>query len=151
MLKYTLSISSPEDGNGLIYELNDNYLLGRNPPVSSINTIAIINKFVSKTHCTLILMPPDDEHHFSYYVVKDGNIFTGDKSTNGTWVNGLRIAHDSEEKQDALWLTSVELRHRDIITFGSSKAPKAIFEIQGEEEQEKDATSTSPFPTEIDI
>lgn len=149
MLKYTLSILPPGGENIAIHELNDNYLIGRNPPSTAINSIVIPNGFVSKTHCTLILMPPDDEHHFSYYVLKDGNIFTGDRSTNGTWVNGLRIANELEEQQNGLWLTSIELRHQDVITFGGSKAPKAVFGIEGIEEVEGDGTGT--FSAEIDI
>lgn len=149
MLKYNLVVRSPQNEDIATYELNDNYLIGRNPPDSIINSIVIVNKFISKTHCTLILMPPDDEHHFPHYVIKDGNIFTGDRSTNGTWVNGLKIVSDSEEQVDGLYLTSIELRHQDVITFGSNQAPKAIFEVVGIEEQGKDATGT--FSAETDI
>ena len=150
MLKYTLSIWLPDEISSVVYELNDNYLAGRNPPGDSIiNRLFISNKFISKVHFSLILMPPDDGHHFGHYAIKDGNIFTGDRSTNGTWVNGLRIAHESEEHKNELYITNVELRHQDIITFGSTKAPKAIFEILRAEEQELDATSG--FSAEIDF
>jgi pSer/pThr/pTyr-binding forkhead associated (FHA) protein len=139
MLEYTLSVWIPDVPSVAIYKLSDNYLIGRHTSCD----IVIPNRFVSGTHCTLILMPPNEEHHYSYYLIKDGNVFANTSSTNGTWVNGMRIANESKE---GLCVTNVELRHQDIITFGGNKSPKATFEIKGLEGDE-----TGTFSAEIDI
>ena len=139
ILIYTLSVQMPETNTpASTYELDGNYLIGR----SSFCDIVIPNKFVSGVHCTLILMPPDSEHHFFYYVIKDGNIYTGDRSLNGTWVNGLQVVSEFEHKRNQLSITSVELRHEDVIAFGGKQAPKAVFKVQDLEGLEGDETGT---------
>ena len=86
------------------------YTLGR----STNCDILVLDKYVSRWHCTLVLMPPDRNNSIPCYSIFDGLLMTGAKSTGGTWVNGCKI-------------TSAQLRHQDVITFGSRSYPKVIF------------------------
>lgn len=86
------------------------YVLGRNRSCD----ILILDKHVSRWHCTLVLMPPDKDSPIPYYLMVDGILMTGTKSTGGIWVNGWRV-------------NNIKLNHQDAITFGSRPYPKAIF------------------------
>ncbi len=92
------------------YSLDTNITMGRQPTCD----IHLSVKFISRIHCTLILMPPELGNERPYYLIKDGCVF-GDKSANGTWVNEERI-------------NQKKLNHQDVITFGINlEYPKAIF------------------------
>lgn len=106
---YSLTVSLHE-GTTTKYPLQSSCTIGRH----STCGVQLSSKFISRVHATLILMPPDLESDRSYYVIKDGHIM-GEKSINGTWVNGEAIAR----------LT--KLKHQDVITFGTSEYPRAIF------------------------
>jgi pSer/pThr/pTyr-binding forkhead associated (FHA) protein len=86
------------------------YRLGRN----STCDILVLDKYISRYHCTLVLMPPDKDNVAPYYSIIDGMLMTGTKSTGGTWVNGRKV-------------NNFKLNHQDVITFGSRPYPKIIF------------------------
>lgn len=87
------------------------YVIGRH----SSCDIVIPNKSISRFHCSLILMG-GDKNCKPFYVLKDGRI-CGDKSSNGTWVNGTKIG-------------THQLNCFDLISFSSSKEyPNFIFEV----------------------
>jgi pSer/pThr/pTyr-binding forkhead associated (FHA) protein len=99
------------------------YIIGRH---SSCN-ILILDKFVSRWHCTLVLMPPDKYCRVPYYSLMDGLVM-GEKSGNGTWVNGKIINYAS-------------LKHQDTITFGNPQEyPYAVFTTDSLEEKPDDGT-----------
>jgi pSer/pThr/pTyr-binding forkhead associated (FHA) protein len=99
---------------------NSIYLIGRN----SNCAITVIDPRVSRVHCCLILMPPDFFSPYPYYVLKDGGL-NGDKSANGTWVNGQNIINKI-----------FPLNNHDELTFGQGLYyPKVFFSIETEAEE----------------
>lgn len=67
-------------------------------------------------------MPPDFYSEDPYYVIKDGSL-NGDRSANGTWINGLNIVSKI-----------FPLTNQDELTFGQGLYyPKIIFSIDIEE------------------
>lgn len=87
------------------------YTLGRQ---SSCDISLTGNKFISRVHCTLVVVEEDSQ---TFCLLIDGSLVTGDRSFNGTWVNGQQI-------------TSHKLSHQDVITFGQSSAfPHITFYI----------------------
>lgn len=107
------------------------YLVGR----SSLCDICIIDPKISRVHCTLILMPGDDEtSEEPYYLIKDGNLL-GDLSANGVYLNGSKVKIQ-------------KLNHQDEITFWENISyPKLIFNCTYEEDIEKQ-TLSSPYDQE---
>lgn len=84
--------------------------------------ILVLDRYVSRQHCTLILLPPDKNNLTPYYSIVDGVLMaTHSKSTNGTWINGKKITN----------LT--QLNHQDTITFGPYEYPKAVFTADNSE------------------
>lgn len=82
---------------------------GRNCDISITN-----HNFISRIHCTVVVAEVDSN---PYCLLIDGDLVSGDRSLNGTWVNGQQI-------------TSTKLNHQDIITFGqNSTLPKITFYI----------------------
>lgn len=65
------------------FEANSSITVGR----SSSCDIVLLYKFISRIHCTLVLMYEDRKF---YYLLFDGEIL-GKKSTYGTWVNKEKI------------------------------------------------------------
>jgi pSer/pThr/pTyr-binding forkhead associated (FHA) protein len=107
---YSLAIHLAE-GLTTKHQLETNCIIGRH----SSCKIYLPIRFISRHHCTLILMPPDAEHELPYYLIRDGHIL-GEQSANGTWVNGQSV------------LKLVELKHGDVITFASGAVyPQVIF------------------------
>ncbi|MDJ0617955.1 MAG: EAL domain-containing protein [Calothrix sp. MO_192.B10] len=83
------------------------YSLGRD----SRNSIALRSRSVSRQHAILLRVTVPESEQYGFRVV-DGN-FNGKRSTNGLLVNGTKcVSHD--------------LKHGDIIEFGSNQA-KAIY------------------------
>ncbi|MFN6560072.1 MAG: FHA domain-containing protein [Nostoc sp. ChiSLP01] len=111
-MNYQLLIYLDDACPPITYDLNRaNYVLGKHSDCD----IFILEKFVSRHHCTLVLMPPDKKTSVPYYLLVDGLLMVQEsKSTNGTWVNGNRIK-------------AAKLNHQDIITFGPHQYPKAVF------------------------
>lgn len=65
------------------FEANSSITVGR----SSSCDIVLLYKFVSRIHCTFVLMCEDSKF---YYLLFDGEIL-GKRSTFGTWVNKEQI------------------------------------------------------------
>lgn len=92
------------------WDLESTCIIGRH---SSAN-IVLPKKFISRYHCTLVLMPPDDSVSIPYYLIRDGQLL-GDRSQNGTWVNKNPVVQAT-------------LKHQDIITFAQGQLfPQVIF------------------------
>ena len=73
------------------------------------SNIKIQSKYVSRSHCSLVLLEKEQVADSFYWVVKDN------KSSNGTWVNNNRVIIHT-------------LSQGDEITFcGNSNTPKIIY------------------------
>lgn len=92
-----LLISPDEPEKEYAFESNSGITIGR----SLSCDIVISCKFISRIHCTLVLMCNDSEF---YYLLFDGEIL-GNPSKNGTWVNENRI------------VVKHHVKNRDVITF----------------------------------
>ncbi|MEW6498561.1 MAG: FHA domain-containing protein [Cyanobacteriota bacterium] len=122
---YQLLIYLDEVQPPIVYDLNlAIYTIGR----SSSCSILVLNPYVSRWHCTLVLMPPDKSSLIPYYSIMDGLLTTGSKSTGGTWVNNSRV-------------NSAQLEHKDVVTFGSRSYPQALFITNDLKEGEGDTSS----------
>lgn len=89
------------------YNLNDksHVTVGR----YSGSNIKIQSKYVSRNHCSLVILEKEEVADKFYWVVKDNN------SRNGTWVNNNRII-------------IYNLNNADEITFcGNSTTPKIVY------------------------
>jgi pSer/pThr/pTyr-binding forkhead associated (FHA) protein len=87
------------------------YRIGRN----DFCDVCITEKFISRFHCTLILLPPEEPDFAYKYLLWDG-IPMQQRSTGGTWVNGRRI-------------NSKILKSGDVINFSEFKEyPHLVFE-----------------------
>ena len=87
---------------------------------SSLANIEIKSTYVSRHHCSLILM--EKEQDLFYWLLRDN------KSSNGTWVNSKRIKLHP-------------LKHQDVITFyGNSHYPNVTFVnlAEGKEDSSND-------------
>jgi pSer/pThr/pTyr-binding forkhead associated (FHA) protein len=103
------------------------YSIGRSPACD----IILDFKVVSRYHCGLVLMPPDSIFEDYYYLIKDGNLM-GERSANGTFINGKKIN---------IW----NLQNQDEISFSPGlEYPKLNFAIASNEEPEH-PTFTSFF------
>jgi pSer/pThr/pTyr-binding forkhead associated (FHA) protein len=113
-MKFILSVCLTEDVPAINYILEKStYVLGRH----SSCDILILDRFLSRYHCTLILMEPSSTCKQPCYIIYDGLLLSQERSRNGIWVNGERVK------------VLRELNHQDVITFGSQSFPKAIFII----------------------
>jgi pSer/pThr/pTyr-binding forkhead associated (FHA) protein len=73
------------------------------------------NRFISRVHSTLVIA---EEEGRTCCLLIDGSLVSGDRSSNGTWVNGDRV-------------NKVKLNHQDVITFGQgSILPSIVFYIE---------------------
>lgn len=114
VMKFILSVYLAIDLPVIDYTLEKStYVLGRH----SSCDILILDQFLSRYHCTLILMEASKGRNQPHYIIYDGLLLSQERSRNGVWVNGKRV----EILQ--------ELSHQDVITFGSRSYPKAIFTI----------------------
>ena len=72
--------------------------------------------FVSRIHLTFIR---GEKHGKNYCLLMDGAFYPRKISSNGAWVNGVKIDD------------SIELNHQDEITFSSvEKMPKIVFLVE---------------------
>lgn len=107
------------------------YVLGRN----STCNILILDQYISRWHCTLVLMPPTKTNPIPYYLIVDGLLLSETKSTGGTWVNGHKV-------------NSAKLNDKDTITFGSRPYPKAMFIAENPEMKSFHEDVTFPVGSE---
>lgn len=97
-------------GTYLALDLQE-YRIGR----SQLCDVCITEKFISRFHCTLILLPPEEPDFAYKYLLWDG-VPMQSHSTGGTWVNGKRV-------------NSKILKSGDIISFSEFKEyPHLVFE-----------------------
>ena len=93
------------------------YSLGRD----SRNSIVMRSRSVSRQHAILLRVTVPESDQYGFRVV-DGN-FNGKHSTNGLFVNGTKcLSHD--------------LKHGDIIEFGSNQAKAVYYAIYNLAEQD---------------
>jgi pSer/pThr/pTyr-binding forkhead associated (FHA) protein len=107
------------------YDLEDKSLVvvGR----SSNTNITIQSNYVSRSHCSFILLEKEEVADKFYWVIKDSN------SSNGTWVNNNRIQ-------------VCTLKNADIITFmGNSDFPKIIYLCELESDTESKETGAYEY------
>ncbi|MBD2364498.1 FHA domain-containing protein [Anabaena minutissima FACHB-250] len=109
------------------YTLDKSLVIGR----GVTSDIYIPLKFISRCHCTLILMPENSSSDRPYYLLKDGHIL-GESSANGTWVNGERVKG------------FYYLKHHDLITFGG-EYPQALFVDECATIDAEESKATSGF------
>ncbi|MEH1789682.1 MAG: FHA domain-containing protein [Nostoc sp.] len=119
-MKFILSVYLAADVPTINYALEKTtYVLGRH----SSCDILILDQFLSRYHCTLILMEPSGTCNQLHYIIYDGLSLSQERSRNGVWVNGERIK------------ILQNLNHQDVITFGSCSYPKAIFTIDVDKDE----------------
>ncbi|MDZ7968637.1 MAG: EAL domain-containing protein [Nostoc sp. DedSLP03] len=92
------------------------YSLGRHPA----NTIVLASRSVSMQHAILLRVTVPETDQYGFQII-DGN-YKGKGSTNGLFVNGNKCF-------------SHNLRHGDIIAFGSNKAQAKYYAISNISEQ----------------
>ncbi|MEH2223446.1 EAL domain-containing protein [Nostoc sp.] len=92
------------------------YSLGRHPA----NTIVLASRSVSMQHAILLRVTVPETDQYGFQII-DGN-YKGKGSTNGLFVNGTKCF-------------SHNLRHGDIIAFGSNKAQAKYYAISNISEQ----------------
>lgn len=115
---YSLVISLDKNEVSSALELTSSiYSVGR----SLVCDVVVIDCKVSRLHCCLILMPSDKISDKPYFIIRDGAL-SGEKSANGTWVNGQRVAVQVLHNQD-------EIRFGENLMY-----PKLIFLIEQQEE-----------------
>jgi len=99
------------------FDSNQSILIGRGLECDIIIPDTEEYKFISRTHCTILL---DCENEIFIYYLYDGNIIK--PSLNKTWVDGSQIQ------------TRHKLKNRDIITFGESKEYPCLMFLFEEEQ-----------------
>lgn len=111
-MSYSL-IASLDQNHEVAFTLNTTIAIGRGNLRFVARQLYLPVGFISRTHCTLILKAPDEHSDRAYFAIKDGNR-SGEKSKNGTWVNGDRIINE------------ISLKHQDVITFAGGSVFPAI-------------------------
>lgn len=97
-----LNILPPAPGKSIIHELTKPvHLLGR---IASVCDIVIPCRTISRVHCTFVARYTQSD---PFYQLIDGERNFRKPSTNGVFVNGMRV--------EEIW---ERLNHNDVITFG---------------------------------
>lgn len=107
------------------YDLEDKSLVvvGR----SNNDNITIQSNYISKSHCSFILLEKEEIGGKFYWVIKDNN------SSNGTWVNNNKVV-------------VCTLKNADIITFiSNSEFPKIVYVTEIEKDIESKETEVYEY------
>ena len=95
------------------------------------NNLIIQNNYISRNHCSFILLLKENEIDDNFYwVIKDNN------SSNGTWVNNKKIV-------------VYTLRNKDIITFSKDlEFPNIVYKYELKEKIETKETGAHRYDKE---
>jgi len=107
------------------YDLEDKSIVtvGR----SSNTNIIIQSNYVSRSHCSFILLEKEEVADKFYWVIKDNS------SSNGTWVNNNKVI-------------VCTLNNADTITFmGNSTFPKIVYIVEAELDTESKETGAYEY------